>query len=171
MNAKKWITGLSIGCRALQQSSFSSARQYRRAAAERSQRQLPRFEIPDFSAVTTFTPRLIQIAIGNHHSCALTPAGGVVCWGTNSSGELGDGTTNQSPFPVAVHGLNSGVISLALADFAQLRPDHLWPGLLLGTFRHGYQLYHHARRDRGSGPSGNPAGSRASTYLRADCFR
>ncbi len=77
----------------------------------------PRFEIPDFSAVATVdTPRLIQIAIGTYHSCALTPAGGVVCWGTNYSGELGDGTTNQSPFPVAVHGLNSGVISLALAD-------------------------------------------------------
>ena len=49
-------------------------------------------------------------------SCALTPAGGVKCWGDNSHGELGDGTLMQRRTPVAVAGLGSGVRSIATGD-------------------------------------------------------
>jgi alpha-tubulin suppressor-like RCC1 family protein len=42
------------------------------------------------------------VTVGNAHSCALIDAGGAVCWGFNSSGQLGNGTTTQSTTPIAV---------------------------------------------------------------------
>ncbi len=54
------------------------------------------------------------VAAGGLHTCAVTSAGSVLCWGDNSSGELGNGTTGASLVPVAVKGLSSGVSAVAV---------------------------------------------------------
>ena len=56
------------------------------------------------------------IAAGYVHTCALTSAGGVQCWGANGQGELGDGTTTERHSPGPVSGLSSGVLELAAGD-------------------------------------------------------
>ena len=48
-----------------------------------------------------------SISAGDEHSCAVTDAGTVECWGRNTYGQLGDGTVADSGLPVTVLGLTS----------------------------------------------------------------
>ena len=43
-----------------------------------------------------------QVSAGTFYTCALNTAGQVYCWGGNSTGKLGDGTTTNRYTPVAV---------------------------------------------------------------------
>lgn len=45
---------------------------------------------------------VVAIAAGNEHTCALISDGSVLCWGDNSSGQLGDNSNLSSRLPVAV---------------------------------------------------------------------
>jgi alpha-tubulin suppressor-like RCC1 family protein len=47
------------------------------------------------------------VAAGSNHSCALTTSGAVKCWGDNTRGQLGDGTTTNHTTAEEVHGLSA----------------------------------------------------------------
>jgi alpha-tubulin suppressor-like RCC1 family protein len=55
--------------------------------------------------VTGLPGPITAISVGEAHTCARTVAGAAWCWGQNTSGILGDGTTTNRSTPVAVIGL------------------------------------------------------------------
>jgi alpha-tubulin suppressor-like RCC1 family protein len=52
---------------------------------------------------------IVQVSMSAWHTCALGSKGRVWCWGPNASGELGDGTTENSNVPVRVKDLGQAV--------------------------------------------------------------
>ena len=61
-----------------------------------------------------------QIAAGTFHTCVLTGSGGVKCWGSGTSGELGNGATSNQSTPVDVVATGEGPGGAALLDVSQI---------------------------------------------------
>lgn len=54
-----------------------------------------------------------MVSAGARHSCAVTGAGGAMCWGANYGGALGDGTEDRHFAPVEVIGLRGGQLAVS----------------------------------------------------------
>jgi alpha-tubulin suppressor-like RCC1 family protein len=58
---------------------------------------------------------ITQLALGDNHSCVVTAAGAVTCWGDNSYGELGSDASGGTSTPTPVGGL-ANVVALGLGS-------------------------------------------------------
>ena len=59
--------------------------------------------IPAFATAVAF-PAVTQVSLFEKHGCAVSTANRAYCWGRNSNGQLGDGSTTNRRVPVAVGG-------------------------------------------------------------------
>jgi alpha-tubulin suppressor-like RCC1 family protein len=67
------------------------------------------------SGITAANPAK-ALALGDSHSCAILNDGHVKCWGHNSFGELGDGTTTDRSVATAVSGLTADAAAITAGE-------------------------------------------------------
>jgi alpha-tubulin suppressor-like RCC1 family protein len=54
-----------------------------------------------------------SVSAGSYHAVAVKGDGTALAWGWNFYGQLGDGTTVDSPVPVVVPGVHRGIVGAA----------------------------------------------------------
>ena len=70
-------------------------------------------EAPWLLGVGALGTDTVQVAVGEHHTCARKTDGSLWCWGYNAHVQLGDGTTEGHPSPVQVEDLGTTVAEIA----------------------------------------------------------
>jgi alpha-tubulin suppressor-like RCC1 family protein len=71
----------------------------------------PPVQMPAPAAGTAWT----AVALGNNHLCGMRSDGSLWCWGENTVGQVGDGTTTARTAPVQI-GADAGWLSVAAGD-------------------------------------------------------
>jgi alpha-tubulin suppressor-like RCC1 family protein len=87
--------------------------------------------------VQGLTSNVSAVSAGFTFACALTKAGSVSCWGSGTTGALGNGDLAVLPFPVQVLGLTSGVsaISAGVSSASAITTEGVvtWGTIEVGT--------------------------------------
>lgn len=99
------------------------------------------------------------VSAGTKHTCAVTDAGAVLCWGENGSGQLGDGTTEDRSRPVPVKRLRSGVVAVTAGGHHTCALTEAGGVLCWGDSKHG-QLGNGQRADSRTPTEVSKLGSR-----------
>ena len=93
------------------------------------------------TAIPTGSLSFTTLSTGSTHNCALSSGGAAYCWGYNANGQLGNGSTADSPVPVAVAGnLSFGAISpgyWATCAIATASAAYCWGQNVSGLFGDG----------------------------------
>jgi alpha-tubulin suppressor-like RCC1 family protein len=79
--------------------------------------------------VTALGATVVEVALGQVHTCARRNDGTLWCWGGNVSGQLGDGSSTGSPMPLQVTALGTNVAEVsagALHTCARRSDGSLW---------------------------------------------
>ena len=82
--------------------------------------------------VAGLTDPVVAIAAGEAHTCVVVATGTARCWGDNSSGQLGDGTTTNRLTPVLVQGVGNAI---GIATGGALGSSHSCAVIADGTAR------------------------------------
>jgi alpha-tubulin suppressor-like RCC1 family protein len=72
---------------------------------------------PYGSGSSLHTAEPVDALSRGYPTCALTSTSGVLCWGGNSDGQLGNGTTSPQDLPGQIQSPGEGIVALASASF------------------------------------------------------
>jgi alpha-tubulin suppressor-like RCC1 family protein len=91
------------------------------------------------SGITALTASTTAVSVtaGFQHTCAVMADGTAKCWGNNGNGQLGDGTSDDSPVPVPVSGITGLSAAARVAPGAWGRTLAIAPGAPIGVSASG----------------------------------
>jgi alpha-tubulin suppressor-like RCC1 family protein len=67
--------------------------------------------------VTTLGSDVVDAKAGQYHACAIKRDGTLWCWGDNTGGQLGNGTTTQSTRPIQVTAMGNQVLDFTVGFY------------------------------------------------------